>query len=194
MKKKGKKKSNFIFILIFLLGFLILLYPQISRYYYRSKSASSVQIFDEEKSKLDEAEIARRMELARAFNASLTGENLHDPYSDEKKEEGRAEYARMLELREQIGHIKIPRINVDLPTYAGTSDEVLEKGAGHLEGTSLPIGGNYSHSVITAHSGLPKAKLFTDLKDVQIGDKFYFYNIEGGAGLSGRSDKDGGAG
>ena len=154
MKKKGKKKSNFIFILIFLLGFLILLYPQISRYYYRSKSASSVQIFDEEKSKLDEAEIARRMELARAFNASLTGENLHDPYSDEKKEEGRAEYARMLELREQIGHIKIPRINVDLPTYAGTSDEVLEKGAGHLEGTSLPIGGNYSHSVITAHSGL----------------------------------------
>lgn len=85
----------------------------------------------------------------------------------------------MLEVHEQIGHIKIPRINVNIPTYAGTSEEVLQKGAGHLEGTSLPIGGNYTHSVITAHSGLPKAKLFTDLEDLRIGDKFYFYNIEG---------------
>lgn len=179
MKAKRKKKSNIGFILIFVLGFLILMYPQISRFYYRMDAKDSVQLFDEASSKLGDEEIARRMELARAYNSSLKGANLHDPYSEEKQAEGRAEYARMLEVHEQIGHIKIPRINVNIPTYAGTSEEVLQKGAGHLEGTSLPIGGNYTHSVITAHSGLPKAKLFTDLEDLRIGDKFYFYNIEG---------------
>ena len=69
----------------------------------------------------------------------------------------------MLEVHEMIGHVEIPKINQDLPIYAGTSEEVLQKGVGHLEGTSLPIGGNSTHSVLTAHSGLPEATLFTCL-------------------------------
>lgn len=177
-KKKKKKKSNLPFIFIFILGFLILLYPQVSRLYYRVESKNNIGIFDEESSKLDDEEINRRMELARAYNASLVNSITEDPYSDEKKAEGRAEYARMLEVHEQIGHIKIPVIDTDIPVYAGTSEEVLQKGAGHLEGTSLPIGGNNTHTVITAHSGLPTAKLFTDLRKVRVGDKFYYYNLK----------------
>ena len=85
----------------------------------------------------------------------------------------------MLELRTKIGVIVIPSIDVDLPIYAGTNEEILQKGAGHLEGTSLPIGGESSHSVITAHSGLPSARLFTDLQKVKMGEKFYIENIGG---------------
>lgn len=178
IKKKKKKKSNLPFIFIFILGFLILLYPQVSRLYYRVQANNNIGIFDEASAHLDEEEVNRRMELARAYNASLVNDISEDPYSEDKKEEGKKEYARMLEVHEQIGHINIPRINTDIPVYAGTSEEVLQKGAGHLEGTSLPIGGNNSHTVITAHSGLPTAKLFTDLSKVKMGDKFYFHNLK----------------
>ena len=85
----------------------------------------------------------------------------------------------MLELRTKIGTIEIPSIDVDLPIYAGTNEEILQKGCGHLEGTSLPIGGESSHTVITAHSGLPTARLFTDLEKVEMGDKFYINYIGG---------------
>lgn len=175
---KKKKKSNAFFIFLFILGFLILLYPQFSQLYYRVQSNEHIDQFESGKSELDEAKIARRMELAAAYNASLFNHIPGDPYSDDKKEEGKAEYAKMLEIKEQMGHINIPRINSDIPIYAGTSDEVLAKGAGHLEGTSLPIGGNYTHTVITAHRGLPTARLFTDLDRLEAGDKFFIHNMK----------------
>lgn len=176
-RKKKKKKSQWPFVLIFVLGLLVLLYPQVSRLYYQIDSKNIISNFDSEKEKLSTEEIKRRMELAKAFNESLHNVVTEDPYSDEKKKEGRAEYARMLEINEYIGHIQIPIIDVDVPMYAGTSEEVLQKGAGHLEGSSLPIGGVNTHTVITAHSGLPTAKLFTDLSKVRIGDTFYIHNF-----------------
>lgn len=176
--KKKKKKGNLIFIIIFILGALVFLYPLISRLYYRIEANNQVASYEKELEGLSEEEIARRMELAQAFNDSLSNTGLEDPYSKERYDKGRAEYARMLEVAEKIGHVEIPKIGQDLPIYAGTSDDVLEKGVGHLEGTSLPIGGNSSHTVLTAHSGLPKAKLFTDLKDLRVGDKFYIHNIK----------------
>lgn len=85
----------------------------------------------------------------------------------------------MLEVNEMLGHVEIPRIGQDLPIYAGTTDEVLEKGLGHLEGTSLPIGGTSTHAVVTGHRGLPNAKLFRNLDQLVEGDVFYIHNIEG---------------
>ncbi|MDO5028781.1 MAG: class C sortase [Bacillota bacterium] len=178
-KSKKKKKRKWPFVLIFLLGLAVLSYPIISRLYYRVEANNQITDFKAAREKLDPAEIERRMELARAFNESLTNEVTEDPYSEEEKAAGRAEYARMLELNEKIGHVQIPKIDTNIPIYAGTNEEVLQKGAGHLEGTSLPIGGNSSHTVITAHSGLPTARLFTDLNKLEIGDKFYIHNIEG---------------
>lgn len=172
-----KKQSNWFFKLIFVLGFLILMYPQVSRLYYRVQSTQEVAAFEEGKAALSDEEIKKRMALARDFNDSLVNQNMEDPYSKARHARGRAEYARMLEVHEQIGHIQIPTIDLDIPIRAGTSEEVLQTSAGHLEGTSLPIGGNSTHTVITAHSGLPTAKLFTDIKDLKKGDRFYIHNI-----------------
>lgn len=178
-KKKKKKKRNWPFVLIFLIGALVLAYPHISDLYYRVETRSLISEFKEESAKISPEELAERLSLARAYNESLYNAITEDPYSENKLAEGRAEYARMLEVKEKLGHVEIPKININIPMYAGTSDQVLEMGAGHLEGTSLPIGGNSTHSVITAHTGLPKAKLFTDLNKLEIGDKFYIHNIEG---------------
>lgn len=150
--------------MVFVLGFLILMYPQVSRLYYRVQSTQEVSAFEEGKAALSDEEIKKRMALARDFNDSLVNQNMEDPYSKARHDRGRAEYARMLEVHEQIGHIQIPTIDLDIPIRAGTSEEVLQTSAGHLEGTSLPIGGNSTHTVITAHSGLPTAKLLRILR------------------------------
>jgi sortase A len=176
--KKKTKKNNIFWVIIMILGLLVLLYPVINRLYYRVESNNQVASFQEGKEELDQEEIDRRIGLAKAYNDSLSGETPKDPYDKKRQEEGRAEYARMLEVREMIGHVEIPRINQDLPIYAGTSEEVLQKGVGHLEGTSLPIGGNSTHTVLTAHRGLPEKTLFTNLNELQIGDKFYIHNIK----------------
>ncbi|WP_311486440.1 class C sortase [uncultured Anaerococcus sp.] len=178
-KKVNKKKSRWVFRLIFLLGFLVMVYPLISRFYYRIESNEQVETFSTGAKKLDTKEIDRRINLAKAFNDSLSGKIASDPYTRKQQEEGRKEYARMLEVEEMIGTVDIPKINQKLPIYAGTSEDILQKGVGHLEGTSLPIGGNSSHTVLTAHSGLPEATLFTHLNQLEIGDKFYIENIEG---------------
>ncbi|MDQ0223435.1 class C sortase [Streptococcus moroccensis] len=177
-KNKKKKRKNLFFGFIFIVGLLTMCYPIVSNIYYRIESNEQITDFENEKAKLTDAEIEERMRLAQAYNDSLNNGISGDPYSDEMLKQGRAEYARMLEIHERIGHVEIPAIDVDIPMYAGTSEEVLQIGAGHLEGTSLPIGGNSSHSVITAHTGLPSAKMFTDLTKLKVGDKFYVHNLK----------------
>ena len=176
---KKKKKSNKLFIFIFILGFGILSYPMISNWYYRIESNNQVADYKEARDLLSDEEIQRRMRLAKIYNDNLGNVTPKDPYSEEEKHKAIENYAQMLELRTKIGVIVIPSIDVDLPIYAGTNEEILQKGAGHLEGTSLPIGGESSHTVITAHSGLPSARLFTDLQKVKMGEKFYIENIGG---------------
>lgn len=176
-RKKKRRASTFLLIAIFLMGLLVLMYPIISRLYYNVESSYEIDDFDNEAAKLDDTEVKRRINLARAFNDSLVNHIDKDPYTDEQKAEGRKEYARMLEINERMGHVEIPKINVDIPMYAGTDEEVLQKGVGHLEGTSLPVGGIDTHTVLTAHCGLPTAKLFTDLEKLKEGDVFYVHNL-----------------
>lgn len=176
-RKKKKRASTFILVAIFLVGLLVLMYPIISRLYYNVESSYEINDFDKEAAKLDDTEVKRRIELARAFNDSLVNHIDKDPYTDEQKAAGRKEYARMLEINERMGHVEVPKINVDIPMYAGTEEEVLQKGVGHLEGTSLPVGGIDTHTVLTAHCGLPTAKLFTDLEKLEEGDVFYVHNL-----------------
>ncbi|HHV20724.1 MAG TPA: class C sortase [Propionibacterium sp.] len=171
-------RKHWVGIVIFVVGFAVLMYPFVSQWYYSNDIRQTVTDFDTAREALDEAEIARRMELARAYNDTLDPGRLTDPYSP-REQEGRAEYARMLEVNELLGHVEVPRIGQDIPVYAGTNDTVLNKGAGHLEGTSLPVGGIDTHSVVTAHRGLPTARLFTDLDKMEIGDTFYMHNAGG---------------
>ncbi|MGT2754733.1 class C sortase [Streptococcus ovis] len=156
---------------------IAILYPFSSQLYYQYINQQEVQEFDSQKSKLDTSAVDKRIELATAYNRTLTPAKLGDPFTETEKE-GIAEYARMLELQEQIGYVTIPSINQELPIRAGTSESVLQEGAGHLEGTSLPVGGEGTHTVITAHRGLPSSRLFTDLDKVKKGDIFYITNIK----------------
>lgn len=175
--KKGKLLNRIINIVI-IIGILTMLYPFISQFYYSQLSKQSTDDFDKTASTFEPHEIKERIRLARAYNDSLKGGVTTDPYLKKKLEEGRTEYARMLEVHEKIGHVFIPKVGEDLPIYAGTVESVLQKGVGHLEGSSLPIGGSSTHAVLTAHSGLPKNRLFTDLKKLKIGDNFYITNIQ----------------
>ncbi len=154
-------------------------YPMISNWYYRIESNNQVADYKEARDLLSDEEIGRRIRLAKIYNDNLGNVTPKDPYSEEEKHKAIENYAQMLELRTKIGVINIPSIDVELPIYAGTNEEILQKGAGHLEGTSLPIGGESTHTVITAHSGLPTARLFTDLQKVKMGEKFYIENIAG---------------
>lgn len=175
---KTNLKDKLKFGLIFLVGLLIFSYPMISQKFYEIKADEEIIEFVKQSKEINEEEINKRMELARAYNETLDPSRLSDPYS-KKEEEARAYYAHMLEVNEMIGHVEIPRINQDLPIYAGTSETVLQKGCGHLEGTSLPVGGKSTHTVITAHRGLPEAVLFRYLDQLVEGDIFYIHNIQG---------------
>ncbi|HER5752644.1 TPA: class C sortase [Streptococcus pyogenes] len=172
--------------LVFLVGVLVLAFPIASQILYYQASHANINAFQRAVTTIDRTEIKRRLKLAKAYNASLSGGTnqttkpvLKDPYSDHQKKAGRAEYARMLEVREQIGHVTIPKINQDLPIYAGSGEENLQRGVGHLEGTSLPVGGASTHAVLTAHRGLPTARLFTDLDKMRRGDRFYIEHLGG---------------
>lgn len=174
--KKGKSKQSILLKLLFLFGLIVTLYPWISQFYYRYDSDREIQSFYEQAQQLPSEEVLKRLEHARAYNQTLDPRKLQDPYTEEEKA-GVAEYARMLEVKEKIGFVEIPKINERIPIYAGTTEDVLQKGAGHLEGSSLPVGGESTHTVITAHRGLPNASLFTNLDRLKVGNQFYIHNI-----------------
>ncbi|MDO5501290.1 MAG: class C sortase [Propionibacteriaceae bacterium] len=177
-RRTAKRRATWPLYLIFILGLAILAYPVVTRVYYENEASQVTAGFDKERSTLTPEEIARRIGLAHAYNDALESGNLHDPYTDDQRA-GVAEYARMLELNELMGHVSVPKLALDLPIYAGTQETVLQKGVGHLEGTSLPVGGNNTHTVLTAHRGLPTARLFSELDQLAVGDKFYITNVEG---------------
>ncbi|NQQ33168.1 class C sortase [Streptococcus suis] len=173
-----KKLINHLTTFIILAGIIIVSYPAISQMYYNYVNQQTINDFDSGKKQLTSEEIDKRIQLAQAYNASLQNFAITDPYTEEQLEQGRTEYARMLTVREKIASIHIPDIEINLPIYAGSGEDVLQKGVGHLEGTSLPIGGVNSHAVLTAHTGLPNSRLFTDLDKLKVGDKFYITNIK----------------
>ena len=174
---KEKFKRNWKIILLFITGFLIASYPIISNWYYTVENNNQIVDFKEAVDEMSQAEIDERIDLARAYNETLDPSKLADPYTDREKK-GVENYARMLEAREKIGYLDVPKINQQIPVYAGTSEDVLQRACGHLEGTSLPIGGKSTHSVITAHRGLPQVKLFRDLDKMEVGDVFYYTNVK----------------
>ena len=172
-----KIKKNWKIILIFILGLLIATYPIISNYYYTIDNNNQISEFNEAVAEMPDKEVLERIELAKAYNDTLDPSRLADPYTEREKK-GVENYARMLEVREKIGYVDIPKIGQQIPVYAGTSEDILQHACGHLEGTSLPIGGKDTHAVITAHRGLPQVKLFRDLDKMEVGDLFFFTNVK----------------
>lgn len=178
-KKKTQKKKFYIGDIFRAIGLIIalsvLLYPTISNYLYEKNGAKVISNYDENAVHLSESEKQAMLEAARQYNQELLGNiELLDPFSPVKKEVD-ARYQSLLSTNEagMMGYIRIPQIDVELPIYHGTEEKVLQSGVGHFEGTSLPVGGESTHTVLTGHRGLPSKLLFTDLDELEEGDIFY---------------------
>lgn len=169
------RKALLLYEIIFAIGLLIMLYPLISNTWNEMRSRNTVSQYE---SALPESadDRAKLIEDARMYNLNLTPKEIPDAFS---VREGRKDqvYEALLDPSGNgvMGYIEIPVIDVELPIYHYTTEEVLKEGAGHLFGSDLPVGGKGTHAVIVAHRGLPSAKLFSDLNLVKIGDQFYLH-------------------
>lgn len=165
-----KHLSTFFLILILLIGLSLLLYPSVSDYWNSFHQSRAIASYAEQVANLDNDTYNHLWEDSRAYNRSLLLRDNAYLLSEEQK----AEYERLLDVSGLgvMGYIEIPSIDVSLPIYHGTEESVLQIAVGHLDWTSLPVGGMSTHCVLSGHRGLPSAKLLTDLDRLVEGDVF----------------------
>ena len=165
-----KHASTMILILILVVGLSLMLYPSFSNWWNEAHQSRAIAAYSQEVSKLDENRYDELWQQAREYNRSLVGRENAYLLDDSQK----AEYERLLDVSGMgiMGYIEIPSLKVSLPIYHGTEESVLQVAVGHLEWTSLPVGGESTHCVLSGHRGLPSAKLFTDLDRLVVGDRF----------------------
>lgn len=170
-----KKLRIFIIVVAYLCSIALILYPIAAYIINNIYSQNQITQYNNTVKELPENEAEIMLKKAKEYNKTLYSSNLDDPFSVTTDEELDKEYNSLLNVdgNGTMGYIQIPSIGVNLPIKHGTSEEVLSKGAGHLQGTSLPVGGIGTHSVISAHSGFPRKTLFNYLQDVKKGDYFY---------------------
>jgi sortase A len=168
--KKNKKLTTIILVIIFFVGLCVLLYPTVSNFVNSRLAGETIIQYDDSVKEKKEAEIDEMINDAKDYNTALAS-NSHSFKNGESKDEA---YNSTLNIdgKGMMGYITIDKIDVNLPIYHGTSSDVLSKGVGHIEGSSLPVGGKSTHCVLSGHRGLPASKLFTDLDDLEIGDTF----------------------
>lgn len=180
-KKKTRILFDIIRIFVFLVALSVLLYPTVSNYLYEKNSSRAISLYDEEAAKLSRERRQALLEEARAYNARLVGNtSVEGDTFETSKEETSAEYSQLLNMDSSgmMGSVIIPEIDEELPIYHTTSEAVLQKGVGHFPSSSLPVGGDSTHAVLTGHRGLPSKKLFTDLDKIVEGDVFYIRILE----------------
>ena len=176
----SKRKNTIIiicFVLVILLGAGAAAYPLIASINNEHTQSLVQTEYEEKLQQLDTSEIDAALAAAREYNKTISTVQIEDV---DKIKESLPPYEDLLNLANNgiMGYIEIPTINIDLPIYHGTTGAAMEKGAGHMEGTSLPVGGIGTHAVISAHSGMASAKLFTDIDQLEVGDKFYIHVLD----------------
>ena len=176
MKKKKKGNSNIFLVLIFIAGLSFVLYPTVSNYINSKNQYRIISYYEEEIKTSDSERNKKMMEWARRFNAELN-ERENSYTLDDKQQQ---EYEALLNISNNgvMGYLEIPCIDCFLPVYHGVGEEVLQTAIGHLDWTSLPVGGESTHAAISGHRGLPSADLLTHIDRMRIGDKF-FMNVLG---------------
>lgn len=168
-----KKKSSFvtaILIAAFFIGALLLLYPTISDFWNSFHQSRAIASYAEQVADLDENAYDRLWEDARTYNKTLGDRMNRFVMAEEQKKA----YAALLNIADNgvMGYIEIPKVRCNLPIYHGTDEAVLQVAIGHVPGSSLPVGGESTHCVLSGHRGLPSAKLFTNLDELETGDVF----------------------
>ena len=170
-KKKRSRLPGLLIAAAFIIGICLLLYPTVGELWNSYHSSKAIVSYSEQVNEMESAENAKEFAAAEAFNKMLA-QGLPDGLLSESEQE---DYNGLLNPGGSgiMGVISIPKVGLELPIYHGTEEAVLQVGAGHIEWSSLPIGGESTHSVISGHSGLPSARLFTDIGKLEEGDKFY---------------------
>lgn len=169
--KKGQKMKivkSVIAIILIIIGIIILLYPKISNYIEQKNQIEFIKEYKENISKMESTTKDEEYLKAEKYNEYLNG-----------LENKNSNYEEILNISQNgiMAYIEIPKISVYLPIYHGTKEDILKKGIGHLENSSLPIGGVSTHTVLTGHTGLLKAELFTRIRELEIDDYFYVYSL-----------------
>lgn len=171
---------SLLIIFLFLAGASTVIYPMASNLFYEKNQSHVLEEYDETMKQLAQEELDRERQAAQEYNRSLLESEafLTDPFDPELVLDPTVEpYASLLNLEGNgiMGYVEIPKISVNLPIYHGTTAQVLEQGIGHLQNTSLPVGGESTHSVLTGHTGLAGKRLFTDLSQLEEGNLFYLH-------------------
>ena len=177
-------KSKVIAIILasitFLLALGMTLYPVISNYV-NEKYASEIHTeYEEIIQQADNSALLKAKELAIAYNEAIIPGTSDEAYSQSALLEASVDYESQLNIAGNgtMGYVEIPKINVNLPIYHGTGNDSLERGVGHLLGSSLPVGGESTHAILTGHSGMATKKMFTDLEQLSISDVFYLHILD----------------
>lgn len=167
---KKKHISTIIIALIFLAGLGFLLYPTVSNLWNRAHQSRAIATYTKQVEKLDDSQNKEMLKAARKYNKSLLKKSDHWKLSKKDKKK----YESLLDVSGTgiMGYIEVPKIDCSLPIYHGTDEGALQIAIGHLEGSSLPVGGKSTHCVLSGHRGLPSARLFTDLDQMEEGDVF----------------------
>ena len=176
-----RKISTFLFGLLFLIGFGILIYPMVSNQWNTYRQNQLISSYDNTIQDMEPEDFTSEWEKAKAFNDTIQQNNLYgDVFGEDENDIKDTEYWKILNVADDgvMGYLSIPKINIKLAIYHGTGDKDLQTGVGHLNGTKLPIGGENTLSVLAAHRGLPSAKLFTDIDQLKVGDKFYIHVLD----------------
>lgn len=176
-----RKILNVLFILLFLIGFLVLAYPTIANQWNTYRQQQLISNYDTVLEEMEPEDLSAEWEAARAYNNSFTENNIYgDVFGTDHNDLEDTQYWQVLNIAGDgvMGYLTIPKIHVKLSIYHGTDDQVLETGVGHMNGTKLPIGGEGTHCVLSAHRGLPSAKLFTDIDQLEPGDRFYIHVLD----------------
>ena len=165
------RKVTIVLLISFLIGLSVLLYPTISSYWNSKTQTQAIVDYEAILKNYKPEDYSHIFEAAEAYNAALAA--LDDPFANRDKV---ANYWSTLDVSGSgmMGYITVPKINQELPVYHGTGNDVLAVAVGHYYGTSLPVGGESTHCVVSAHRGLPTATLFTYLDRLEVGDTFYF--------------------
>lgn len=189
-KKKPSKAGNIAFKLIILLAFLagvgLLIYPSLGNIISCTQQQQVIDEYEKQVAEMRQNDVEHQKELAIDYNRMLSTITLQDPFMQEDATEPATEqqslddYYEMLQIGSEnmMGYIKIPQISISIPIYHDATEVQLQKGIGHLRGTSLPIGGESTHSVLSGHTGVPGNMLFTDLDKLEIGDRFYLHVLD----------------
>lgn len=169
-KNRGNSMTTLFLVLMFFAGLSLLLYPTVSNYWNSLHQSRAIAAYVEQVAQIDNETFDQLREQARAYNQTLVGK----AYRYDMTRQEREEYLGLLNVSGNgiIGYIEIPDIHCELPIYHGTDANALQVGVGHIEGSSLPVGGESTHCAISGHRGLPSAKLFSDLDKLTVGDRF----------------------